>query len=61
MDYRSFGAAAGFWQGIGEVPWIFWEGAFKGYLDPQIAKIMDPILPVLSILGYWPITLGSFL
>ena len=25
-----------------------------------MAKIMDPILPVLSILGYWAIILGSF-
>ena len=25
-----------------------------------MAKIMDPILPILSILGYWAIILGSF-
>ena len=25
-----------------------------------MAKIMDPILPILSILGYWAILLGSF-
>ena len=25
-----------------------------------MAKIMDPILPLLSILGYWSIVLGSF-
>ena len=25
-----------------------------------MAKIMDPILPLLSILGYWAIVLGSF-
>ena len=25
-----------------------------------MAKRMDPILPVLSILGYWAIILGSF-
>ena len=25
-----------------------------------MAKIMDPILPILSILGYWAIVLGSF-
>ena len=25
-----------------------------------MAKIMDPILPLLSILGYWAIILGSF-
>ena len=25
-----------------------------------MAKIMDPILPILSILGYWSIILGSF-
>ena len=24
-----------------------------------MAKIMDPILPILSILGYWAILLGS--
>ena len=26
----------------------------------KMAKIIDPILPVLSILGYWAIILGSF-
>ena len=26
----------------------------------KMAKIMDPILPILSILGYWAIILGSF-
>ena len=26
---------------------------------PKEPKIMDPILPVLSILGYWSIILGS--
>ena len=25
-----------------------------------MAKILDPILPILSILGYWAIILGSF-
>ena len=25
-----------------------------------MAKIMDPILPIVSILGYWAILLGSF-
>ena len=25
-----------------------------------MAKIMDPILPILSALGYWAIILGSF-
>ena len=25
-----------------------------------MAKTMDPILPILSILGYWAIILGSF-
>ena len=31
------------------------------YLDLQRrAKIVDPILPMLSILGYWAIILGSF-
>ena len=25
-----------------------------------MAKIMDPVLPILSILGYWSIILGSF-
>ena len=25
-----------------------------------MAKIMDPILPILSVLGYWSIILGSF-
>ena len=25
-----------------------------------MAKILDPILPVLSMLGYWAIILGSF-
>ena len=25
-----------------------------------MAKIMDPMLPILSILGYWAILLGSF-
>ena len=25
-----------------------------------MAKIMDPLLPILSILGYWAIVLGSF-
>ena len=25
-----------------------------------MAKIMDPILPILSILGYWAVVLGSF-
>ena len=25
-----------------------------------MAKIMDPILPILSILGYWAIIFGSF-
>ena len=31
------------------------------YLDLQsIAKIRDPILPRVSILGYWAILLGSF-
>ena len=25
-----------------------------------MAKRMDPILPILSILGYWATTLGSF-
>ena len=25
-----------------------------------MAKIMDPMLPILSILGYWSIILGSF-
>ena len=25
-----------------------------------MAKIMDPILPILSFLGYWSIILGSF-
>ena len=25
-----------------------------------MAKIMDPILPILSVLGYWAIILGSF-
>ena len=25
-----------------------------------MAKIMDPILPILSILEYWAIILGSF-
>ena len=25
-----------------------------------MAEIMDPILPILSILGYWAIILGSF-
>ena len=25
-----------------------------------MAKIMDPILPILSILGYWAVILGSF-
>ena len=25
-----------------------------------MGKIMDPILPILSILGYWAIILGSF-
>ena len=26
----------------------------------KMAKIMDPILPILAILGYWAIILGSF-
>ena len=26
----------------------------------KMAKLMDPILPILSILGYWSIILGSF-
>ena len=26
----------------------------------KMAKIMDPILPIFSILGYWAIILGSF-
>ena len=25
-----------------------------------MAKIMDPVLPLLSFLGYWAIILGSF-
>ena len=25
-----------------------------------MAKAMDPILPILSLLGYWAIILGSF-
>ena len=25
-----------------------------------MAKIMDPILPILFVLGYWAIILGSF-
>ena len=25
-----------------------------------MAKTMDPILPILSVLGYWAIILGSF-
>ena len=25
-----------------------------------MAKIIDPILPILSILGYWAMILGSF-
>ena len=27
---------------------------------PKMAKIMEPILPILSILGDWAIILGSF-
>ena len=31
------------------------------FLDLQsMAKIMDPTLPLLSILGYWAIVLSSF-
>ena len=26
----------------------------------KMAKIIDPILPILSLLGYWAIILGSF-
>ena len=33
----------------------------SNYLDLQsMAKIMDPLLPILAVLGYWAIILGSF-
>ena len=31
----------------------------KSTWTSTVAKIMDPILPILSILGYWAIVLGS--
>ena len=30
------------------------------YLDLKMAKIMDPVLPILSSLGYWSIIWGTF-
>ena len=34
--------------------------SFGGAWTSKMANIMDPILPILSILGYSAITLGSF-
>ena len=38
--------------GLGRLPWPTWTS--------KMAKILDPILPILSIWGSWAIILGSF-
>ena len=34
-------------------------GVSGSEVDPKLTKVIDPILPVVSMLGYWAISLGN--